>query len=189
MDLPKQTAEIFEILIKGQFICSNSTDDNNRKLYNIIDDNYQDLHEYYKQINFFLERGDEYFYFSRETSKAELERKLEIAFRWIDIVDFFKTFDSSFSSGYRFSPSEILVRLNIDTELKNKLVGLKKHTGGKEKHSDIIEKVIELLEKDCFIELENEISLSYKVLASFKYLEQLVLAINIPDDVKNEIPQ
>ena len=46
-----------------------------------------------------------------------------------------------------------------------------------------------MLEKDAFVELENEISLSYKVLASFKYLEQLVLAINIPDEVKNEIPQ
>jgi len=189
MQLPKQTAEIFEILTKGQFICSNSTDDNNRKLYNVIDDAYQDLYDYYRQINFFLERGDEYFYFSRETSKADLDRKIEIAFKWIDIVDFFKTFDSSFGSGYRFSPSDILVRLNIDTELKTKLAGLKKYTGGKEKHSDIIEKVIEMLEKDAFVELENEISLSYKVLASFKYLEQLVLAINIPDEVKNEIPQ
>jgi hypothetical protein len=42
---------------------------------------------------------------------------------------------------------------------------------------------------DNFIELENEITHQYKVLASFKYLEQLILTINIPDEVRNEIPE
>ena len=42
---------------------------------------------------------------------------------------------------------------------------------------------------ETFIELENDITHQYKVLASFKYLEQLILTINIPDEVKNEIPE
>lgn len=189
MQIPKQTAEIFEILSRGQFICSNSSDDSVSKLYVIIDESFGELYDYFASINFILERGDEYFYFSRLEAKVDLERKIETAFKWIDIIDFLKTFDSSFGSGYRFTPSDILVKLNMDAELKTKLEGLRKHSGGKDKFNEIIDKILELLEKDKFIEIENEISHLYKVLASFKYLEQLVLTINIPEEVKNEIPE
>lgn len=188
MQMPKQTAEIFEILSKGQFISSNSTNDLYRKLYNVTDEAFDDLYEYFLNINFILERGDEYFYFSRRESKADLERKIEAAFKWIDILDFLKTFDNSFSSGFRFSPHDILVRLNMDSELKNKLESLKKYSG-KEKFNEIVERILEILEKDNFVELENAISHSYKVLASFSYLEQLILTINIPEETKNEIPE
>jgi len=36
------------------------------------------------------------------------------------------------------------------------------------------------------MELENPISNTYKVLSSFKYLEQLILTINIPEETSNE---
>lgn len=189
MQVPKQTSEIFEIMKKGQFICSNSSDEKLRKLYNIIDDRFDDLYEYFISINFILEKGDEYFMFTRKENKTDLERKLETAFRWIDILDFFKTFDNAFGSGYRFTPYDILVKLSVDTDLKSKLEGLKKHTPGKEKHADILDKILDILEKDNFIDLENEISTSYKVLASFNYMEQLILSINIPEAVINEIPE
>lgn len=189
MQIPRQTAEIFETLSKGQFICSNSSFDLTRRLYEVIDEYFDDLHEYFQGINFILERGDEYFCFSRAESKVDLERKIETALKWIDILDFLKTFDNSFGSGFRFTPSDILVKLNIDAELKTKLDGLKKYGGGKEKYDEIIEKVLDLLAKDNFIEIENEISKTYKVLASFNYLEKLVMAINIPQEVKNEIPE
>lgn len=185
-----QTAEIFKILSKGQFISSNSADKTLSNLYNIIDedDNFETLRDYFGQINFTLERGDEYFYFSRQETRVDLESKIEAAFRWIDIVDFFKTFDNSFSAGYRFSPSEILVRIKTDAELESKLDSLKKHTD-KTKHQDILDRILKRLVDDSFIELENEITHQYKVLASFKYLEQLILTINIPEEVKNEIPE
>jgi hypothetical protein len=190
MVVAQQTAEIFEILSKGQFICSNSTNETIRQFYSIIEDeeNFDNLYYYFRNINFTLEKGDEYFYFSRKENKAELERKIENAFRWIDILDFLKTFDNSFGAGYRFSPSDILVRLKIDAELETKLEGLKKHTA-KEKHQEIIDRMLTMLVNDTFIELENPITHQYKVLASFKYLEQLILTINIPDDVRNEIPE
>jgi len=191
MEAPKQTAAIFEILSRGQFICSNSNDESIRKLYSTIEEeqNYDYMYDYFLSINFILEKGDEYYYFSRVENKIELERKIEQAFKWIDILDFFKTFDNSFGSGYRFTPSDILVKLNLDAELKSKLEGLKRHSGGKDKFSEIIDKILEDLKKDRFIELENEISHQYKVLASFKYLEQIVMTINISEEVKNEIPE
>jgi hypothetical protein len=39
-------------------------------------------------------------FFSRNEKNADLERKIEKAFGWINTLDFFKTFDSSFDVGY-----------------------------------------------------------------------------------------
>lgn len=184
MPLPKHTSDIFEILSKGQFICSNSIRDNIRKLYNIIDENFDELYDYFSAINLILEKGDEYYMFTRLENKTDLERKIEAAFKWIDILDFFKAVDHSFGAGYRFTPSEILTKLSVDVDLKNKLEGLKKYAGGKEKHAEILDKVLDQLRKDNFIELENEITSSYKTLSSFHYLERLVLSINVPESTQ-----
>ncbi len=184
MPVPKHTSDIFELLSKGQFICSNSTKDNIRKLYNIIDENFDDLYEYFQQINLILEKGDEYYMFTRVENKTDLERKIEAAFKWIDILDFFKTVDHSFGAGYRFTPSDILIKLSVDVDLKNKLEGLKKYAAGKEKHAEILDKVLDQLRRDNFIEPENEITNSYKTLSSFHYLERLVLSINIAESVQ-----
>jgi hypothetical protein len=190
MGVPIQTAEIFELLSKGQFISSNSSNKRISDLYNVIDEeqNFDALYDYFINIRFILEKGDEYYYFSRPESKIDLERKIETAFKWVDIIDFLKTYDNSFGVGSRFTPSDLLVRIKIDAELESKLEGLKKYTG-KEKHQEIIEKLLIMLVNDTFIELENEITHQYKVLASFKYLEQLIITINIPDSVRNEIPE
>ncbi|WP_233555591.1 condensin complex protein MksE [Pontibacter oryzae] len=189
IEIPKQSAEAFEIMSKGQFICSNSCNAAIRRLYNAINQDFEAYYTYFQGINLILREGNEYYHFSRIDSKAELDRKLEIAMKWIDIVDFFKTYDPGFGSGFRFSPSNILVRLSVDADLKNKLEGLKKYAGGKVKQSEIFDKVLDQLEKDNFIELENDILHEYKTLASFAYLEQLILSITIPEDVQNEIPE
>ena len=190
MEVPIQTADIFKILSKGQFINSNSSNKAVADLYKVIEEeqNFDNLYDYFRNINFTLEKGEEYYYFSRLENKVDLETKIEAAFRWIDIIDFLKTYDNSFSSGYRFTPSDILVRIKTDAELETKLEALKKHTD-KEKHQDILDKILKKLIDDTFIELENEITHQYKVLASFKYLEQLILTINIPNEVRNEIPE
>jgi hypothetical protein len=188
MKVPEQTADIFKILSKGQFISSNSSNKTISNLYNTIDneDNFENLREYFKQINFILERGDEYFYFSRSETKIDLENKIERAYKWINIIDFLKTFDNSFCSGYRFSPSEILVKIKLDAELETKLEALNKN---KEPQQDILDRVLKTLSDDSFIELENERTGQYKVLAAFKYIELLILTINISEEAQNEIPE
>ena len=188
MKVPAQTAEIFETLSKGQFICSNSVQDQNRKLYNIIDDNFEDLYNYFEAIGFSLEKGDEYFYFTRKETRADLERKLEQAYKWIDVLDFFKTYNNGFGPGYRFSADEILVQIKIDANLKDKLEQLKKPLG-EGSHRERVQRLIDELEKFGLVELENEISLQYKVLSAFKYIEQLIIAIHLPEEVQHEISQ
>lgn len=193
MSVPKQTGEIFELLNKGQFICSNSADIRISKLFDVIDDsdNYELLYDYFKSINFILEKGDEYYHFSRKEEKVDLERKLDIACKWIDIVDFFKTFDNSFASGYSFSPSEINVKISVDAVLKSKADGVRAALKIDEKtpYHEIVLKIIDALIKDSFAEMENEILKTYKVLSSFKYLEELINTINIPEGVQDEIPE
>lgn len=188
MKVLAQTAEIFEALSKGQFICSNSVHDESRKLYNIIDDNFEDLSGYFEAIGFILDKGDEYFYFSRKESKADIERKLEQAYKWIDILDFFKTFNNGFGPGYRFSADEILVQLKIDANLKDKLEQLKKPLG-EGAHRERVQRLIDELEKFGMVELENDISQQYKVLSAFKYIEQLIVSIHITEEVQHEISQ
>lgn len=191
MNSPKYTAEIFETLSKGQFISANSTSRLIRSLYNILEDesNFDYLYSHFESIHFILERGDQFFYFSRKESKVNLERKLEIAYKWIDILDFLKTYDNAFGPGFKFSPSEISIRLDVDVDLKTKLNGLKRFAPKKSQHIDIIKKVIDTLEKDHFVELEDEASQTYKVMSSFNYLEQLILTINIPEEIADEIPE
>lgn len=194
MNVPRQTGEIFELLSKGQFICSNSSDIRISKLCEILDDseNFETLYEYFYSINFILEKGDEYYNFSRKNeSKADIERKLETACKWIDIVDFFKTFDNAFASGYSFSPAKIAVEISVQAVLKNKADGLKGVLKMDEKtpYNEIANKIVELLCKEGFAEIENEILKSYKILSSFKYLEELINNINIPEEVKHEIPE
>jgi hypothetical protein len=189
--ISKYTSEIFDVLRKGQFICSNSPKEPIQKLYRILenDDTYRDLQEYFSQINYLLEQGNEYFYFSRVEKNVDLDRKLEKAFDWIDLLNFFKTFDSSFDVGFRFSPSDIVNELKNNADLKSKLESFKKISTGKKSYSDQVKKLIERLEKDNFVSLENEISESYKVLTSLNYLKEIIATINIPEEIENEIPE
>ena len=115
IQIPDNTASIFEYLQKGLFISSNSTSEEVRDMYNEIDENYESLYQYFSQINYTLERGNEYFFFSRIEPKATLEQKIMRAYYWIDVLDFFKTYDETFGPGFRFQPEQILVETNINT--------------------------------------------------------------------------
>ncbi|MGL4779668.1 MAG: condensin complex protein MksE [Bacteroidales bacterium] len=181
--------EIFDILSKGLFISSNSTDANMRRLYKTIDENKEPIYQYFAAINFYLEEGNEFFYFTRKENKVDLERKLEIAMKWIDIIDFLKNFDNAFGPGLRFSSHDLVISLNLNVEMKSKVEYLKRHYPGKNKHEEIIDRLIYDLRRDGFIELENEIEGTYKVLSAFNYIEKLVLSINIPEEIINEIPE
>ena len=194
MNVPRQTGEIFDILSNGQFICSNSADNRIAKLYDLIDDaeQYETLYDYFSAIGFLLEKGDEFYYFSRKNeSKADLERKLEAACRWIDVLDFLKTYDNAFGSGHSFTSQEITVRIKVDAVLKSKADNLRKmlKMDDKTPYNELVEKVVDNLCKEGFAEKENEILKTCKMLSSFKYLEELVMNINIPEEVQDEIPE
>ena len=74
-------------------------------------------------------------------------------------------------------------------KLRDKLDNLKRHIGDAKSYDEKINSLIKILEKEGFVELENEIGNQYKVVAAFKYVEQLILSINIPEEIQNEIPE
>ena len=41
-------------------------------------------------------------------------KKILRAYYWIDVLDFFKTYDETFGAGFRFQPEQILVEANIN---------------------------------------------------------------------------
>ncbi len=173
-----QTQRIFDILSKGQFISSNSIDADMRMLYNVTEENFEDLNEYFEHIGLQLQKGNEYFYFSRKENKSDLERKVEQAFRWIDVVDFFKTYDAAFSSGFRFTPAAIAEQCKVDVRLKNKLETMRKTTG-EGSYQERVKRLVKDLVSDSYAELENELEEAYKVSSSFHYLEQLIMKIQV----------
>ena len=186
IQIPAHTADIFDHLQKGLFINSNSCDENIRQMYDEVDDHLEALSLYFAQIGYTLERGNEYFYFSRTEPRITLEQKIARAYYWIDILDLFKTFNETFGPGYRFQPEQILVEANINVMLQNKLDSIRKHTSDKEIRKDVLDNIVRQLVKDSFLELENEKNNVYKVMSSWHYLERLVESINIYDETEED---
>lgn len=184
--IPDSTGAIFDYLQKGLFISSNSVNETVRDLYDQIDDNFEALSLYFSQIGYTLERGNEYFYFSRTEPRITLEQKILRAYYWIDVLDLFKTYDETFGPGCRFQPEQILVEANINVMLQNKLDGIRKHFSDKDVRKDVLDNMIRQLTKDSFLELENEKTNTYKVMSSWHYLERLIESINIYDETEEE---
>lgn len=177
------TEEIFNILSRGGFISNNSISPKNRRIYDAIEDHLTDYDEYFCGIGFHLEAGDGYFFFTRKEAKVDLQRKLEAVGKWIDYLTFLKTYNSAFGSGLVFSAADIVVRINCDMELKD-LAG--KLFSEKKSYDEIVEKLIAEMERMGFIEQQNELEKTWKVLSSFHYIEDLIDCISITDDTEDE---
>ncbi|MGL4410993.1 MAG: condensin complex protein MksE [Bacteroidales bacterium] len=182
----KYTEDIFNLLSKGGFISANSISVMNKRLYDAIEDNFEEYYNYYSGIGLYLEAGNGYFFFTRKESKVDLERKLESALKWIDYLSFLKTFNSIFSPGFTFRAADIVIQLGCDIELKEKASKL---FSDKKKHNEVVDKLIKELKDMGFIELENELEETWKVLTSFHYIEELIDCITISEEYNNEIPQ
>lgn len=182
----KYTEDIFNLLSKGVFISINSVSPLIKTMYDAIDEDLTGYYEYFQGIGFYLEGGNGYYYFTRKESKVDLERKLEAMSKWLDYLDFIKTFNSIFSSGFLFRAADILVQINCDMELKDKA---EKLFSDRKKHEEVVSKLIEEMYRMGFIEIENEIDSTYKVTAAFHYIEELMDCITITEEVKNEIPE
>lgn len=174
----RYTKEIFEILSRGGFISQNSISPQRTHLYDAIEDDFQQYQEYFEGIGFLLEGGNGYYYFSRSESKVELADKVQRMADWIDRIDFLKTFNTVFGSGFSFRKSNILEKFSSDIELKEKARHL--YTELKT-NDDKIDKLIGDLDRQGFVELENELDSTYKVTAAFHYIEELIDCLTIID--------
>jgi hypothetical protein len=181
----RNTQKIFELLSKGAFISVDTVDANVRSLYNDIEDNFSDYESYFREIGLRLESGEGYFYFSRDNEvKQSIETKLEAFAKWIDILDFLRTYDLTFSVGYQFRGSQIAEKITLDVELRDKA---RKLFRNKKSNQEVVGKVISELEGMGFAELVNELDETYKVTSAFRYVEDLVKMIIIYNE--EEVPE
>lgn len=178
-----KTKEIYEILSRGGFICQDSVKVETRRLYDCMEENYEEYRAYFQGIGFGLEQGNGYYHFTREDSRTELIRRLTNLGVWIDRLDFIKTFHGGFSTGLRFTPSAIIEAASADVELKEKAGKL--YTGQKSVNGAVLS-LAEDLVKAGFIELENEFEQVYKVTSAFHFLEGLVEMLTISEEEANE---
>ena len=102
----RYTKDIFDILSRGGFISQNSVSQQLSNLYDAIEDDFQQYQDYFCGIGFLLEGGNGYYYFSRSENKVELADKVQRMAEWIDRIDFLKTFNTAFGSGFTFRKSE-----------------------------------------------------------------------------------
>lgn len=181
--LPKQTHEIFAIMARGHFISSNGTKDNMSKLYDIINhpETFEKLQNYFNVIRYNIERGNNYFYFSKlNEPNSVVEKKLETFERYIDIVDLFASMDNKITIGVRIRPSEIFEECNSNVRLKQKLQKIPLYRS--ETLLNKVREICDLLARDSFLELEDEESETYKVLDAYGYLLDVFNAIAIYED-------
>jgi len=182
-NLPKQTHDIFAIMARGHFISSNGTKDGMSRLYDIINnpENFDRLQAYFNVIRYNIERGNNFFYFSK-TSEANsiIEKKLETFERYIDIVDLFASMDNKVTIGSRFRPSEISEECNANVRLKQKLQKIPMYRS--ETLLNKVRDICDLMARDSFLELEDEQTESYKVLDAYSYLLDVINSIAIYEE-------
>ena len=181
--LPKQTHEIFSIMARGHFISSNGQKDNMGKLYDIInsEEHHEHLQNYFNVIRYRIERGNNFFYFSKiDEANSLIEKKLETFEKYIDIIDLFASMDNKITIGSRFRPSEIAEECNANVRLKQKLQKIPLYRS--ETLSNKVREICDLMTRDSFLEKEDEVSENYKVLDSYSYLMDMINSIAIYEE-------
>jgi hypothetical protein len=86
---------------------------------------------------------------------------------------------------------QIATEISVQSVLRNKADNLKTlfKLDDNIPYTDVVNRMIKSLCDDGFAEEESKILTSYKVLSSFKFLEELVNNIHIPEEVEDEIPE
>ena len=181
------TQRIYERLSRGEFLSVDSIDTSIRHLYEDVEDNFHDYADFFKEIGLQLESGNGYFYFSRlGESKQAIEQKLESFSKWLDYLDFLKTYNQSFTAGYQFRKSHLIEQISVDIELKEKAGHLyKKYDVGS--NLEIVNKLLQEMQNMGYAECISEQDETYKITSAFRYAEELVNMIQIANE--DEVPE
>ena len=187
LSMRNNTQRIYERLSRGEFLSVDSSDTSIRHLYVDIEENFDDYADFFKEIGLQLEAGNGYFYFSRiGEGKQSIEQKLESFSKWLDYLDFLKTYNQSFTAGYQFRKSHLIEQISLDIELKEKAGHLYKKYGVGS-YLEIVNKLLQEMQGMGFAECISEQDETYKITSAFHYAEELVNMIQIANE--DEIPE
>ena len=187
LSMRNNTQRIYERLSRGEFLSVDSSDTSIRHLYEDIEENFDDYADFFKEIGLQLEAGNGYFYFSRiGEGKQSIEQKLESFSKWLDYLDFLKTYNQSFTAGYQFRKSHLIEQISLDIELKEKAGHLYKKYGV-DSYLEIVNKLLQEMQGMGFAECISEQDETFKITSAFHYAEELVDMIQIANE--DEIPE
>ncbi|MFA6145490.1 MAG: hypothetical protein WCW84_13325 [Sulfurimonas sp.] len=174
--LPQQIEKIYQTILKGNFINENSTKNGNSEMYDSIMSKESELRAYFKPIGYVLIKREGYFYFAHDDASDSVSA-LEKIVDYIDIASFLRTLDSNFSVGYRFRLTSIENQLNNNIELQE-LAYKMKGISAKD-NREFIQKIIEKLKKDGFVEEINTTNGDYIILNSYEYIETFLGEVEV----------
>ena len=181
------TQRIYERLSRLEFLSVDSSDTSIRHLYAAIEEYFDDYADFFKEIGLQLEAGNGYFFFSRiGEGKQSIEQKLESFSKWLDYLDFLKTYNQSFTAGYQFRKSHLIEQISLDIELKEKAGHLYKKYGV-DSYLEIVNKLLQEMQGMGFAECISEQDETFKITSAFHYAEELVDMIQIANE--DEIPE
>lgn len=187
LSMRNNTQRIYERLSRGEFLSVDSSDTSIRHLYEDIEENFDDYADFFKEIGLQLEAGNGFFFFSRiGEGKQSIEQKLESFSKWLDYLDFLKTYSQSFTAGYQFRKSHLIEQISLDIELKEKAGHLYKKYGAGS-YLEIVNKLLQEMQGMGFAECISEQDESFKITSAFHYAEELVNMIQIANE--DEIPE
>jgi len=174
--VPQQIGKIYQTILKGGYFNENSSKYGNAELYEAIATKESELRAYFKPLGYALIKREGYFYFARDDA-SDGESALELIANYIDIANFFKTLDSNFTVGYRFALTTLEHQLNTNIELQD--LSSKMRWIRANDNREFIQKMVEKLKKDGFIEERNSLNGEYIVLNSYDYIEYFLGEIEI----------
>jgi len=176
--VPQHIGKIYQTILKGGYINENSSKNGNAALYAAIVSRESEIRAYFKPIGYVLMKREGYFYFAHDDA-PDSESALELIVDYIDIANFFKTLDANFSVGYKFSLTAMEHQLNSNIELQDlstKMKGVKAND-----NREFIQKIVDKLKKDGFLEERNTTNAEYMVLNSYEYIEYFLGEIEVDE--------
>ncbi len=172
----QQSQKIFYYLKDGKFLSQNSCKKEERKLFDYVDRNYENLKDVYEYIGVNLVLKNGYCYFSSLDNK---EQKLKTIYELLDVLSFFHHFNPLFDVGVRFTLQEIEEKVIDDITLKMKLEKMKNTND--DTLASSIKSLVSKLEKRGFVVCEDEYLQRYVVLDSISYLNEFFEKIEIKE--------
>lgn len=174
--LPQHIQRIYQDILKGNFINENSSKNGNSEIYEAIVSKESELRAYFKPIGYILIRGEGYFYFAHDGAPDSVSA-LEKIVDYIDIAHFLRTVDSNFGVGYRFSLNSVESHLNANMELQEQAQKMKGILA--KDNREFLEKIIDRLKKDGFVEEVNSAASEYIILNSYDYIEAFLNEVEV----------
>jgi len=182
--LEKNVRAIFEKLLQGDFLSYSSVDVENKKLFRICSENYDELYEYFILIGFVLEKGKNYFYFAKndtEFSDKYFNKKMVDILELLELLSFMITFDNDFNVGSKLSINDLVMAVEKNLALASNLKSLKQHN--KETIKESCESILKTFINAGFMELVDRYTESYKALESLDYIIKFSNELTIDTEI------